>query len=82
MKTCWPFVLLIACAVPGCFTLPTAHPDPKPAPHPKKEAPAGPKRPTNLVNPDQVTDDNARQMSKVLWDELDRDSQTNSGPRQ
>jgi hypothetical protein len=27
----------------------------------------------NVVTPDQVTSDNARQMAQALWDELDRD---------
>jgi hypothetical protein len=80
MKKLWVMVLLTAWTAPGCVTLPGTPEPAKPAPPPKKEAPvaARPKRPTTLVTPEEVSDANAHDMGKALWDELDRDSQTGS----
>jgi hypothetical protein len=81
MKKCWTILLLAAWAAPGCVTLPSLSEPAKPAKPAAKEAkeeaavPTS-KRPTVLVTPEQVNDANAHEMSKALWDELDRDSQT------
>jgi hypothetical protein len=81
MKKCWAILLLAAWAAPGCVTLPALSESPKPEKPAVKEAKAEPavplpKRPTALVTPEQVTDANAQEMGKALWDELDHDSQT------
>jgi hypothetical protein len=81
MSKRWMLLLLVAGVAAGCGTLPSLTEPPKPAKVAAKEAkdtPAEPKvkRPTTLVTPEQVTDANAHEMSKALWDELDRDSQT------
>jgi hypothetical protein len=80
MKKCWVILLAAAFAAPGCMGLPPILEPSKPAAPPEKEAPlvAQPKRPTMLVTPEQVNEGNAREMSKALWEELDRDSQTGS----
>ena len=68
MKRCAWLLLVLAAAAPGCLNLP-------PAPEAPKDKPAGQEvgpPPPPPVMPEQVTEDNARQMLEALRAELDR----------
>ena len=76
MTSRWYALVLVAGLAAGCGWLPQLHDDaPKPGPVPPIPAPARPKRPTQLVTPDQVNEINARQKAQALAEELDRDAQ-------
>jgi hypothetical protein len=83
MNKCWVLVLTIVCVAPGCLGVPPIVDPPRPPAPVEKETPvvARPKRPTTLVTADQVNESNAEEMSKKLWQELDRDSQSDAGQR-
>jgi hypothetical protein len=81
VKRRWYALILLTGSAAGCVWLPTAQDEVKPAP-PAKAAPARPKRPTTLVAPEQVNEENAHDMGNRLWDELDRDSQVEPGKEQ
>jgi hypothetical protein len=69
MKRCAWILLALAAAGPGCLNLPATPEAPKSKP--AAEQPAGPPAPAP-VEPEQVTEANARQMLAALRAELER----------
>jgi hypothetical protein len=53
----------------GCLTLPTAKDEPPPKSQPKSEA-ARSELPISSVNPDEITESNAREKAEALRKEL------------
>jgi hypothetical protein len=68
MKRACPWIVVGLMAITGCVELPLADPSPKPA----KAAPAAPAPPAP-INPDDVSEDNARDKALALEGELSRD---------
>ncbi len=76
MKKYAYLLFLIAGTGAGCLELPKWNQEkPPPAAPAKPAVPPPPRRPTSLVGPEQVNEDNAHKMGMRLLDELDRDSQ-------
>ena len=77
MRSALISLLIASCAGTGCLSMPSWWEKPKPA-LPATAAKAAPLRP---VTAEQITDGNAQQMADALFNELDRDAQTESaGP--
>jgi hypothetical protein len=72
MKRCGFAWLLILAAATGCVTLPRTVQPPFRDSEATAETPARPKRPP-AITADQVTEVNAREMTRALLEELERD---------
>lgn len=76
MKRCAWLLLLLAAAGPGCLNLPPTPEAPKNKPAAREMGPPAPPP----VEPEQVNENNARQMLEALRIELERAAAERSAP--